>query len=176
MKIIKSPLEGIYVIEPEPHIDSRGSFIRIFCENELNNAGIPFAILQVNQSFNKHKGTLRGLHYQTKPREEKKIVQCLQGEIFDVVVNVNPTSEDYGKHFAITLSAENQKLLYITEDFAHGFQTLKNNSVVQYFMSEFYSPENAKGVAWNDPFFNVQWPIANPIVSERDSQWSYIEK
>lgn len=175
MKITQGPLSGIYILEPETQLDSRGSFTRVFCEKELNNASIPFKILQVNQSVNIHKGTLRGLHSQTKPKAEKKIVQCLQGEIFDVVVNINPESKHYGKYFSINLSQENQKALYISEEFAHGFQTLQDNSVVQYFMNEFYAPEYATGVAWNDPFFKIKWPILDPIMSIKDSQWDFIK-
>lgn len=174
MQINKTPLAGIFTIQLKQKQDERGYFARTFCKKELKENGLSFNIVQINQSLTKQKGTLRGMHYQTKPKEEKKIVQCIQGKIYDVVININPKSKEYGKYFATELSEENKQLLYIPEGFAHGFQTLTNNCLVQYSMSEYYAPEYASGVAWNDPFFKISWPITNPTMSEKDNLWPFI--
>lgn len=171
MKILKTPIDGLYLIEPEPRIDDRGYFARIFCTEELDKAGIQFPIVQANHSFTKQKGTIRGMHFQSEPKSEGKIVLCLRGSIYDVAIDLRSTSPTYLQWFSVELSETNKKMLYIPKGFAHGLQTLTSDCLVQYFMSEFYSSDHAKGVRWNDPKFNIKWPIYSPFLSEQDKSW-----
>ncbi|MBU4601434.1 dTDP-4-dehydrorhamnose 3,5-epimerase, partial [Candidatus Parcubacteria bacterium] len=145
MKFKKTKLKGLYIIEPEPRIDERGYLMRTFCKEELNKYGLQFTIVQVNQTLTKKKGTVRGMHFQTPPKAEDKIVQCLHGAIYDVAIDLRADSPTYGKWVAEELNEDNKKMFFIPKGFAHGFQSLTNNCEVQYFMSEFYSPEHASG-------------------------------
>lgn len=174
MKIIKTKIKDLFVIELEPKIDERGYFVRTFCADELKKSGIKFNIVQANQSLTKRKGTIRGMHYQLKPKSDGKIVQCLMGRIYDVAIDLRPKSPTYKKWFGIELSGDGNKILLIPKGFAHGFQTLTNDCFMQYLMSEFYSLSYYRGVRWNDPAFKIKWPIANPHVSEQDSKWPLI--
>ncbi|MBU4375277.1 dTDP-4-dehydrorhamnose 3,5-epimerase [Patescibacteria group bacterium] len=176
MKFKKTKLKGLYIIEPEPRIDERGYLMRTFCKEELNKYGLQFTIVQVNQTLTKKKGTVRGMHFQTPPKAEDKIVQCLHGAIYDVAIDLRADSPTYGKWVAEELNEDNKKMFFIPKGFAHGFQSLTNNCEVQYFMSEFYSPEHASGVLWDDPLFNIKWPIKNLSLSEKDSDWKLIIK
>lgn len=171
MKLHQTDIPEVYVIEYEPKSDERGSFTRIFCEQELATLGILFRIAQANLSVNVRKGILRGLHFQKAPRAEDKIVQCLRGRIYDVVLDLRSDSRAYGKWFAYELNASNLESLYIPKGCAHGFQTLTDQCEILYFMSEFYSPEHYAGVRWDDPSFGIEWPIANPTVSVQDQNW-----
>ena len=164
-------LKGVFVIEPERLEDERGFFARTWCHNEFEAHGLNPQIAQCNMSLNKKRGTLRGMHYQTSPYEEAKLVRSTTGEIYDVVIDLRPHSPTFKQHFAVVLTAQNRKMLYIPEGFAHGFQTLEDNSEVFYQMSQFYAPEYARGVRWNDPAFAIQWPIAEPIILERDQDY-----
>ncbi len=170
----ETQIAGVYVIELEPREDERGSFSRLFCQEELSKLGIRFEIAQINHSFNKKKGTLRGMHFQKDPKAEDKIVQCLRGTIFDVAGDLRKDSSTYGRWISEDLSENNKKMLLIPKGCAHGFQTLSDNSEVLYLMSEFYSPEHASGVRWDDPLLNIKWPIENPILSEKDKSWPLI--
>lgn len=177
MKFTKTKLEGVYIIEPEVKIDKRGYFIRVFCKDEFLKAGLNFEIVQINRSLSNKKGTIRGMHFQKEPKAENKVVQCLKGEIYDVVVDIRKNSSTFGQWVSEILSEENKKMMYVPKGCAHGFQTLKNNCVVEYFMSEFYSPEHYFGVRWNDPFFNIHWLIKNPtVISEQDLNWPLIKR
>jgi len=176
MKFIETKIKGLYVIEPELKIDKRGYFTRIFCKKEFARIGFNFKIVQVNRSLNLKKGTLRGMHFQKPPKAEDKIVQCLKGAIYDVAIDLRKNSPSYGQWLAIELNEENKKMFFIPKGFAHGFLSLADNSEVLYFMSEFYSPEYESGVRWDDPFFNIKWPIKNPILSEKDKNWPLIKK
>ncbi len=170
-------ISDVFVFEYEPHQDERGYFTRIFCQNDFKKAGIDFIIKQVSQSFNAKKGTVRGMHFQKEPFREQKIVQCLRGAIYDVVVDVRENSPTYRKWIAQRLTEENKKLIYIPAGCAHGFQTLSDGSEVQYIMSEFYSPENYTGLRWDDPLLNIQWPeVEMRIMSEQDKNWPLIHK
>ena len=171
MKFIETPLKGAYIIELEPIEDERGFFARSFCKEEFKRHGIEFEVAQCNISYNKKKGTLRGMHYQAPPHEEGKLVSCIKGAICDVIIDLRPDSPTYCKWFAVELTAKNYKMLYVPKGFAHGFQTLEDNTVVFYQMSEFYHPECARGVRWNDPAFGIEWPISNPIMSEKDKSF-----
>lgn len=171
MKFKKTKLKGLYIIEPEPRIDERGYLMRTFCKEELNKYGLQFTIVQVNQTLTKKKGTVRGMHFQTPQKAEDKIVQCLHGAIYDVAIDLRADSPTYGKWVAEELNEDNKKMFFIPKGFAHGFQSLTNNCEVQYFMSEFYSPEHASGVRWDDSIFNIKWPIKNLSLSEKDKNW-----
>lgn len=172
MKFIETKLKGAYIIELEPMEDERGFFARSFCQKEFEEHGLNPRIVQCNISYNKKKGTLRGMHYQGVPHEEAKLVSCLRGAIYDVIIDLRPSSTTYCKWFAVELSAQNYKMLYVPEGFAHGFQTLENNTVVFYQMSEFYHPECARGVRWDDKAFGITWPLSVKITSNKDRSLS----
>ena len=167
----KTKIEGLYIIEPELITDERGCFSRTFGKEEFAKEGLVFDIVQANQSLTKKKGTIRGMHFQKEPKAEDKIVQCLKGAIYDVAIDLRKDSATYGQWVSEELNEKNKKMFLIPKGFAHGFQTLADNSEVQYFMSEFYDPEYASGASYNDPFFNIKWPIKNPFLSEKDKNW-----
>lgn len=171
MKIHKTKIQGVFVIEPAPRVDERGYFARVFAKEVLKANGIPYNIVHINRSLTKAKGTIRGIHYQVKPREEDKIIQCIQGKIFDVAVDLRPKSKTFGKWVSVELSGENKKMFLIPKDCGHAFQTLTTNCLIEYFVSEYYSPEHERGALWNDPFFKIDWPIKRPILSEKDKSW-----
>jgi dTDP-4-dehydrorhamnose 3,5-epimerase len=166
-----TPLEGAFVIEPEPAADARGLFARTWCRRELEARGLETAIAQCSTSFNKRKGTLRGMHYQEAPFAETKIVRCTRGVIHDVIVDLRPQSPTFRHHVAVVLTAEDRKALYIPTGFAHGFQTLEDDTEVLYQISEFYSPEHSRGVRWDDPAFRIAWPPDDRTMSERDRSY-----
>ena len=174
MIFYKTKIDGLYIIKLEPKMDERGHLTRIFCQEELKKNGLEFKIVQASQTLTKKKGTIRGMHFQKEPKTEDKIVLCLKGAIYDVAVDLRKNSSTYGQWVAEELTEENKKMLFVPKGFAHGFQTLTDNCEMQYFMSEFYSPEHASGVRWDDPFFSVPWPIKNPTLSEKDKNWPLI--
>ncbi len=148
--------------------DERGFFARSWCETEFVNHGLNPRLVQCNVSFNRARGTLRGIHYQEQPNQEAKLVRCTQGAIYDVAVDLRPESPTFKGWHAAVLSAENRHMLYIPEGCAHGFLTLADNTEVFYQMSEFYHPESARGVRWNDPAFKIEWPEEVKVISDRD--------
>lgn len=153
----------------ESHRDERGYFGRTWCKKEFEKRGLNTNIVQCNLSHNLKKSTLRGMHYQRYPYEEAKIVSCVSGAIYDVVVDIRPDSPTFKEWISIELSEENKQMLYISEGFAHGFQTLEDETTVYYQMSEYYCPEHAAGFRYNDPCFNIKWPADdNVIISKRD--------
>jgi dTDP-4-dehydrorhamnose 3,5-epimerase len=168
MKFTELNIPGAFLIEIEPITDERGFFARSWCQQEFIIQGLNPNLVQCNISFNLKSGTLRGMHYQTKPHEEVKLVRCTQGAIYDVIIDIRQESLTYGHWLAVELKADNHKILYIPEGLAHGFQTLTDNTEVFYQMSEFYHPESARGIPWDDPFFQVEWPLERKIISERD--------
>lgn len=169
MKFIESRLEGVLIIEPELIEDDRGFFARTWCKKEFEARGICQNIVQCNISFNKKKGTLRGMHYQEKPHAEAKLVSCTAGSIFDVIIDLREESRTFREWFSVELSEENRKILYIPEDFAHGYQTLEDNTSIFYQMSEYYHPECVRVISWNDPAFGITWPHTKErIISKRD--------
>ncbi|MGH7245601.1 MAG: dTDP-4-dehydrorhamnose 3,5-epimerase [Nitrosotalea sp.] len=176
MKFQKTRLQGVYVIDLEPREDNRGYFTRVFGKDEIKKAGIQYtySIVQINRSLTVERGTIRGMHYQRKPKEEDKLVQCLFGEIFDVAIDLRRNSKTYGKWVGEILSAKNKKMLWIPKGFAHGFQTLTKDCVVEYFVSQYYSPKYEKGIRWNDPLFKIDWPIKKAKTSDKDSQWPFL--
>jgi dTDP-4-dehydrorhamnose 3,5-epimerase len=166
---VETPLQGAFVIDLQPVSDERGFFARAWCQHEFEEHGLESRLAQCSVSFNYSAGTLRGLHYQAPPHEEVKIVRCTSGAVFDVIVDLRPNSSTYAAHHSVILSAANRRMLYIPEGFAHGFQTLEDNTEVYYQMSEFYAPDAARGVRWNDPAFGIVWPHAERlIIAERD--------
>jgi dTDP-4-dehydrorhamnose 3,5-epimerase len=171
MIFTKTKLDGAFVIDIEPHEDERGFFARAWCQEEFEKRGLNARLVQCNISFNKQRGTLRGMHYQAPPFQEAKIVRCTRGAIYDVIIDLRHDSATFQQWFSVELSAENRRALFIPEMFAHGFQTLVDNSEVFYQMSEFFHPEGARGVRWNDPKFNIVWPDTDPIISFQDNSW-----
>lgn len=167
----ETKLKGAYIVEPERIEDERGFFARTWCCREFQKYGINPKLVQCNISFNRKKGTLRGMHYQAAPCEEVKLVRCTMGAIYDVIIDLRPDSETFKQCVTVELNAENRKMLYIPECFAHGFLTLKDSTEVFYQMSEFFAPEYARGVRWNDPAFRINWPEKVAVISEKDKQY-----
>jgi dTDP-4-dehydrorhamnose 3,5-epimerase len=169
VKFTELKLAGAYVIDIEPHYDDRGFFARTWSQEEFVEKGLTAAISQCSVSFNKRVGTLRGLHFQTSPHAEVKLVQCTAGVIFDVIVDLRTDSPTFLQWSALELSAENHRILYVPAGFAHGFQTLSDASQVFYQISTAHVPEASRGIRWNDPSIRVEWPEAvNLTISERD--------
>ncbi len=168
MIFTESTIKGAFLIDPEPIEDSRGFFARTMCQREFEAHGITFSQVQCNLSFNKKKGILRGMHYQCAPHEEAKIVWCVKGAIYDVLIDLRPLSQTYTQHAAVVLTAENRRMHYIPEGCAHGFQTLEDNTEIFYQISAFYNPRCAKGVRWDDSAFGIQWPADERLISDRD--------
>jgi dTDP-4-dehydrorhamnose 3,5-epimerase len=165
-------LDGAYLIEIQKLEDERGFFARTWCQREFEENGLNPRLVQCDLSYNKKEGTLRGMHYQVAPFQEAKVVTCIKGAIYDVVIDLRPESATYLEYLSLTLKEDDYKMLYIPEGFAHGFLTLANNTSVFYQMSEFYAPEYARGVRWNDPAFKVQWPAEVRVISSRDASYS----
>ncbi|HKW94439.1 MAG TPA: dTDP-4-dehydrorhamnose 3,5-epimerase [Methylomirabilota bacterium] len=168
MIFAETPIPGVWIIEPERLADERGFFARSWCEREWASRGLNPRIVQCNISFNKRRGTLRGMHYQAPPFEEAKLVRCIRGAIHDVVIDLRPESTTFKRHAAVRLDAESRRMLYVPEGVAHGFQTLEDETEIFYQMSEFYAPDHARGVRWDDPAFGIQWPPDDRTISARD--------
>lgn len=171
MRFIETPLAGAFVIDIEPMHDERGFFARTWCRQEFAAHGLHTATEQMSISFNRRKGTLRGMHFQMPPHEETKLVQCVRGSIYDVIVDLRKTSVTFAKWFGIELTSENRRMLYIPQGFAHGFLTLEDDAEVSYRMSQKYVPEAARGFRWNDPAFGIVWPEEVEMISERDRRY-----
>jgi dTDP-4-dehydrorhamnose 3,5-epimerase len=171
MRFVETPLAGAFVIEIEPHQDERGLFARTFCRDEFVAVGLPGDFVQASVSHNLRRGTLRGLHYQAAPHEEPKLVRCTRGAIHDVIVDLRRGSTTHCRWFAVELSAENRRALYVPPGFAHGFQTLVDDTEILYQMAVAYVPELARGVRWDDRAFGIAWPIAPPFMSARDASY-----
>lgn len=162
------PLEGAYCLELDKKEDERGFFARSFCENELAKYSLVSQFPQCNISYNLKKGTLRGMHYSVAPSAETKLVRCIRGKAFDVLVDLRSSSKTYLKWIAVEISDENRKMIYIPEGVAHGFQALEDHTELYYHMSVPYDPMCSRGFCWNDEAIQIKWPMPNPIVSERD--------
>ena len=176
MNFKETKLKGVYLIELEKNKDERGFFARSFCRNEFYSHGIKFNIAQCSISFNKTKGILRGMHYQPSPYGEAKLVSCIKGKIYDVVLDLRKGSATYCKWQALELSEKSYQILYIPKGLAHGFQTLENNSAVYYQISEFYHPECARGIRWDDPLFSIKWPLKLKMISAKDKTYPLFKK
>jgi len=168
MIFTETKLPSAFTIEPERLEDDRGFFTRSWCCREFEAHGLNPRLVQCDISFSRKRGTLRGMHYQVAPFWEVKLVRCTRGSIYDAIIDLRPESPTFKEHVGVILSAENHKMLYVPEGFAHGFVTLEDRTEVFYQMSEFYSPAHGRGVRWNDPTFNISWPLIPTVVSERD--------
>ena len=166
-----TPLQGAYVIDPDRKEDPRGFFARTWCCEEAATRGLNGRVVQCSISYNIHKGTLRGMHYQAAPFEEAKLVRCTMGAIFDAIIDLRRNSPTFKKHFNATLSAENRRMIYVPEGFAHGFQTLLDGTEVFYQMSQVYMPGYSRGVRWDDPAFSIPWPEDARIILDRDRNY-----
>ncbi len=167
----EASIAGAFVIEPQRHVDARGSFARVWCAREFEERGLDPRLVQSSLSTNTRSGTLRGMHYSAPPHAESKVVRCVRGAVYDVLLDLRPDSPSFRGWFAETLSADNGFAVYVPEGVAHGFQTLEESSDVLYQMSEFYDPACARGVYWNDPAFGIRWPDARRTISERDDSY-----
>jgi len=168
----ETALPGTFIIEMEPIRDNRGFFARAWCQREFEAHGLVTHFVQANVTFSPQRGTLRGLHFQIAPHQEIKLVRCTWGAIYDVIVDLRPESPTRGQWLGTEMTAESRKMLYIPAGFAHGYQTLANDTEVYYQVAQFYAPEYEQGIRWNDPAFNIEWPIKNPVVlSEKDMSW-----
>ena len=168
-------LKNAYVIELEKREDHRGFFARTWDKKEFEEHNLNSNLVQCNVSFSKKCGTLRGMHYQKKPFEESKVIRCVKGKIFDVIIDLRSSSSTFKKWFGVELTEENYKMLYVPEGFAHGFQTLEDNSEIIYQVSEFYTPNSELGIHWNDPAFNITWPIEEKTITEKDNSWKLFD-
>lgn len=175
MLFTKTKLKGAYVLQIERREDERGFFARTYCQHEFETEGIDFNIVQANVSVNKMKGTLRGLHAQLAPYKESKLVRCSSGSIYDVIIDMRKNSATYLQWYGEELSKENYKMMYIPEGFAHGFITLQDDTEVVYQMSQYYMPGAEIGFRWNDPAFNIHWPLQPIVMSAKDQSYPLYE-
>lgn len=171
MTFTETSLKGAFIIEPDRIEDERGFFARTFCRQEFEKHGLNPNLVQCSVSFNTKKGTVRGMHYQAKPHEEARLVRCTRGALYDVILDLRADSSTFRQWVSVELTAENRTMVYIPEGCAHGFQALEDDTEVFYQMSEFYHSECARGVRWNDPAFQIVWPIKSPIISARDKNF-----
>jgi dTDP-4-dehydrorhamnose 3,5-epimerase len=175
MRFTQTNIDGVYIIDLEPRADARGFFARAFCEKELEEHGLNPRVAQMNLSFSYKAGTLRGLHYQVPPVAETKLMRCIRGVVYDVVVDMRPESSTYLKHVGVELSADNRRMLYVPALFAHGYLTLTDNAEVLYPVGEFYTPGYEQGVRYDDPLLNIDWPYPVSVVSEKDLSWKLLK-
>ena len=176
MRFTETSLADAWLIDPNPHEDDRGRFMRAWCAREFAEHGLDFVPVQANMGLSICKGTVRGMHFQEPPALEAKLVRCTRGSIFDVVLDLRSESPSYGEWYGTELSAENARMLYVPEYCAHGYQTLEDYSEIYYMASEFYAPSSVRGVRFDDPAFNIQWPLVATVVSEQDHNWPLVER
>jgi len=171
MIFIETNLLDAYIIEIEKREDERGFFARAWCKKEFEGHGINSDWVQANLGFSKKRGTLRGLHYQIVPYQEAKLMRCIKGAIFDVIIDVRPESPTYKRWLGVELTADNHKMLYIPAGFAHGYLSLVDNIETFYQVSQFYTPGAEQGIRWNDPAFGIEWPLEAQVISDKDKSW-----
>jgi dTDP-4-dehydrorhamnose 3,5-epimerase len=171
MIFTETPIGGAFLIDLEPRGDERGFFARFFCEREFGAHGLSTHFVQANNSLSARRGTLRGMHYQLAPKAETKVVRCLRGALFDIVLDLRKGSPTFGKSFGAELSADNRRMMYVPKGFGHGFVTLTDDAEALYLVDEFYSPEHERGVRWDDPKFGIQWPVAPVVMSDKDRSY-----
>jgi dTDP-4-dehydrorhamnose 3,5-epimerase len=176
MTVRETPIRGAFVIETDAATDERGEFVRLLCVRDLEGAGLEARFVQSSLSCNRQRGTLRGLHFQAAPRQEVKLVGCVRGSAFDVMVDLRPDSASYLGHFASVLSAANRLMHYIPKGVAHGFQALTDDTELLYFISEVYDPALARGIRWNDERIGIRWPLAPSVMSARDRALPLLEQ
>ncbi|MGA2911362.1 MAG: dTDP-4-dehydrorhamnose 3,5-epimerase [Candidatus Levyibacteriota bacterium] len=175
MKVIDTKLQGVKVIEPDKFDDNRGYYLKSFEKKAFREQGIDFDIVQVSHSSNQAKGTIRGMHFQLEPFAQDKIIFCVKGKVFDIAIDLRKNSATYGEWYGLELSEENKQILYIPKGFAHGFETLVDNTEVIYFISEVYSKEHESGIKWNEVAFGIDWPLEPTVISEKDQKWPAYE-
>lgn len=175
MKFIETKLKGAFIVNAERKQDHRGFFARTFCAREFSTYNINSTVAQCNLSFNYKKGTLRGMHYQIPPATETKFIRCTKGAIYDVIVDMRPESSTYLQHIGVELTAENHRALYVPGMFAHGYQTLTDDTEVIYQVSEFYTPNTERGLRYDDPSLGLDWPLPVSEISEKDTNWSLLK-
>ena len=171
----KTKIQGVFVLDPERIEDERGFFARAWCQTEFEEHGIDARLVQCNLSFNKRKGTLRGMHYQKPPHAETKIVRCTMGALYDVAIDLRPDSPTFRQWAGDTLTAANHRLMVIPPGCAHGFLTLEDNTEIFYQMSAYYALTHAAGVRWNDPAFRIRWPGEVAVIADRDDNYPYFK-
>lgn len=171
MKFHQTPLPGACTIELEKRGDDRGFFARFYCSEEFGAQGLNTSFAQINNSLTGKRGTLRGMHYQMMPSAEVKIVRCIRGSLFDVILDLRPDSPTFGQWFGETLSADNRIMMYCPKGFAHGFITLEDDTEAFYLVSDPYAPDLERGIRYNDPRFGIEWPIQPLEISEKDNAW-----
>jgi dTDP-4-dehydrorhamnose 3,5-epimerase len=171
MRFNATPLAGAYLVEIAKIGDERGFFGRSWCQREMAEHGLDSAIAQINTSFSRHRGTLRGLHFQVAPYQESKLIRCTRGAIFDVIVDLRPHSATRGQWYGAELTADNHLALYSPKGFAQGFITLQDDTEITYIASEPYAPGKDRGVRWDDPQFGIRWPLQPLAMSDKDRQW-----
>ncbi len=174
MLFTATPISGAFLIDLEPMTDSRGSFARAFCKREFAAQGIDLEIAQCNLARTSYAGVIRGLHYQERPAEEKKLVRCLSGAVLDALIDMRPESPTYRAVFSVRLDPENRKALFIPAGVAHGYQTLADNTEFFYMTDQFYSPSVERGVRYDDPRLGVEWPLPARDVTSRDREWPFL--
>lgn len=167
----ETKLQGAYLIQLKELVDDRGFFARTWCQREFDEMGLVARIVQSNMSFNHKKGTLRGMHYQVSPYEETKLIRCTRGAIYDVIVDLRADSPTYCQWIGAELAADNRHMLFVPEGFAHGFQTLKDDTEVTYQVSQFYTPGAERGARYDDTAFGIDWPIPVSAISDKDKGW-----
>ncbi len=171
----ETKLKGAFIVDIEPIEDARGFFARSWCQEEFKRHALNPRLEQCNISFNKKNGTLRGMHFQLSPHQEAKLVRCTKGNIYDVIIDMRLESETFREWIGIELSADNRRMLYVPEGFAHGYQTMEDDSEIFYQVSESYHPESERGVRWDDPLIGIAWPMAQPLISDKDRSWPRLE-
>ncbi len=175
MKFVETPLKGAYIIKLEPLVDERGFFARTFCKKEFKEIGHLKEFVQFNHSKTVQKGTLRGMHYQVSPSSEIKLIRCIQGEAYDVIVDLRKESPTFLDHLVVVLSEKNMKMIYVPEGFAHGFQTLEDNCQLIYHHTAYYSPEDERGLYYDDPTLNISWPLEPKNLSAKDRSYPLLD-
>lgn len=176
VRFVETNLKGAFIIELERREDPRGFFARTFCQKEFAAHGLKPFIAQANLASNIKRGTLRGMHFQYPPAAETKLVRCTRGAILDIIVDLRPESETYLKHIAVELNEENQRALYVPERFAHGYQTLRDNTDTSYQVGEFYTPDAEGGLMYNDPRLDLNWPLPVAVISEKDQKFASLDQ
>lgn len=171
MKFTEIKLKGAFVIEIEKLSDARGFFARSWCRKEFEAHGLTSRIVQANVSYNLKKGTLRGMHYQIAPYQECKLIRCTRGAIYDVIIDLRPNSPTYKQWAGVELTADNSIMFFVPQDFAHGFQTLMDETEITYQVSQFYTPGSERGIRFDDPAFGIQWPLEVAVISDKDKSW-----
>jgi dTDP-4-dehydrorhamnose 3,5-epimerase len=167
----EAKLPGAFIVELEKFEDPRGFFARAWCKNEFESHGLASTVMQANLSYNRSKATLRGMHYQIEPFAETKLLRCISGAIYDVIIDLRPASKTYKQWLGVELSAKNRKMIYVPQGFAHGFISLESNTEVLYHVSQFYSQCHERGVRYDDPAFGIEWPLGVEVISEKDRSW-----